>query len=68
VGKTTLARQIGELAQPGHLRSAVYPGLERPSDRQKLIDAEADLSLHSQQLVLWTGGGTCPRCSPCCAV
>jgi hypothetical protein len=30
----------------------VYLDLERPSDRQKLTDAEAYLSLHSQQLVI----------------
>jgi predicted AAA+ superfamily ATPase len=46
VGKTTLARQIGDA------RSAVYLDIERPSDRQKLTDAEAYLSLHSQRLVI----------------
>lgn len=46
VGKTTLARQIGET------RQAVYLDIERPSDRQKLTDAEAYLSLHSQRLVI----------------
>jgi predicted AAA+ superfamily ATPase len=46
VGKTTLARQIGEA------RSAVYLDLERPSDQQKLADAEAYLSLYSQRLVI----------------
>jgi predicted AAA+ superfamily ATPase len=46
VGKTTLARQIGET------REAVYLDIERPSDRQKLTDAEAYLSLHHQRLVI----------------
>lgn len=46
VGKTTLARQIGDA------RSAVYLDIERPSDRQKLTDPEAYLSLHSQHLVI----------------
>ncbi|MBA4257441.1 MAG: ATPase [Polaromonas sp.] len=46
VGKTTLARQIGDA------RQAVYLDIERPSDRQKLTDAEAYLSLHSQRLVI----------------
>ena len=46
VGKTTLARQIGDT------RSAVYLDIERPSDRQKLTDPEAYLSLHSQRLVI----------------
>lgn len=46
VGKTTLARQIGDV------RSAVYLDIERPSDRQKLTDPEAYLSLHSQRLVI----------------
>jgi len=46
VGKTTLARQMGDA------RSAVYLDIERPSDRQKLTDAEAYLSLHSQRLVV----------------
>lgn len=46
VGKTTLARQIGDA------RSAVYLDIERPSDRQKLTDPEAYLSLHSQRLVI----------------
>ncbi len=46
VGKTTLARQIGEA------RSAVYLDMERPSDRQKLTDPEAYLSLHTQRLVI----------------
>jgi hypothetical protein len=49
VGKTTLARQIEQVE---FLRPAVYLDLERPSDRQKLTDAEAYLSLHSQQLVI----------------
>ena len=40
VGKTTLARSIGDA------RSAVYLDIERPSDRQKLTDPEAYLSLH----------------------
>lgn len=46
VGKTTLARQIGDA------RSAVYLDIERPSDRQKLTDPEAYLSLHSKTLVI----------------
>lgn len=46
VGKTTLARQLGEP------RSAVYLDIERPSDRRKLTDPEAYLSLHSQRLVI----------------
>jgi predicted AAA+ superfamily ATPase len=46
VGKTTLARHIGET------REAVYLDIERPSDRQKLTDAEAYLSLHHQRLVI----------------
>ncbi len=46
VGKTTLARQIGDT------RSAVYLDIERPSDRQKLTDAENYLSLHSEKLVI----------------
>lgn len=46
VGKTTLARQLGDA------RSAVYLDMERPSDRQKLTDPEAYLSLHSQRLVI----------------
>jgi len=46
VGKTTLARQIGDA------RSAVYLDIERPSDRRKLIDPEAYLSLHNQHLVI----------------
>ena len=46
VGKTTLARQIGDA------REAVYLDIERPSDRQKLTDPEAYLALHSQRLVI----------------
>ena len=46
VGKTTLARRIGDA------RSAVYLDIERPSDRQKLTDPEAYLSLHNQRLVI----------------
>jgi predicted AAA+ superfamily ATPase len=46
VGKTTLARQIRDA------RSAVYLDIERPSDRQKLTDPEAYLSLHSKSLVI----------------
>lgn len=46
VGKTTLARQIGDA------QSAVYLDIERPSDRQKLTDPEAYLALHGQQLVI----------------
>jgi uncharacterized protein len=46
VGKTTLARQIGDA------RPSVYLDIERPSDLQKLADPEAYLSLHSQRLVI----------------
>jgi predicted AAA+ superfamily ATPase len=46
VGKTTLARQIGDA------RDAVYLDIERPRDRQKLTDPEAYLALHSQRLVI----------------
>jgi len=46
VGKTTLARQIGDAC------SAVYLDIERPGDRQKLTNPEAYLSLHSQRLVI----------------
>lgn len=46
VGKTTLARQIGEA------HSAVYLDIERPSDRQKLADAEGYLTQHSKSLVI----------------
>ncbi|PIQ55588.1 MAG: ATPase [Comamonadaceae bacterium CG12_big_fil_rev_8_21_14_0_65_59_15] len=46
VGKTTLARKIGDA------HSAVYLDIERPSDRQKLTDPEAYLSLHRQTLVI----------------
>jgi predicted AAA+ superfamily ATPase len=48
VGKTTLARQIGESKEP----HCVYIDLERPSDRQKLTDSEAYLSLHQNKLVI----------------
>jgi uncharacterized protein len=48
VGKTTLARQIGEAKEP----HCIYLDLERPSDRQKLTDAEAYLSLHQNKLVI----------------
>lgn len=48
VGKTTLARQIGEFKEP----HCVYLDLERPSDRQKLTDSEAYLSLHQNKLVI----------------
>ncbi|WP_396267109.1 ATP-binding protein [Ideonella sp.] len=46
VGKTTLARQVGDT------RSAVYLDIERPSDRQKLTDPEAYLTLNRQRLVI----------------
>lgn len=46
VGKTTLARCIGDA------RGAIYLDIERPSDRLKLTDPEAYLSLHSQRLVI----------------
>ena len=46
VGKTTLARKIGDA------RSAVYLDMERPSDQQKLTDPEAYLALHSKSLVI----------------
>ncbi len=48
VGKTTLARQLGEIKEP----HCVYLDLERPSDRQKLTDAEAYLSLHQNKLII----------------
>lgn len=48
VGKTTLARQIGEAKEP----HCVYLDLERPSDRQKLTDSEAYLSLHQHKLII----------------
>lgn len=48
VGKTTLARQIGEGREP----HGVYLDLERPSDRQKLTDPEAYLSLQQNKLVI----------------
>jgi uncharacterized protein len=46
VGKTTLARSIGEI------RNAVYLDLERPADLRKLSDASAFLSGLSGQLVV----------------
>lgn len=48
VGKTTLARKIGDAKGP----DCIYLDLERPSDRQKLTDAEAYLSLHQNKLVI----------------
>lgn len=46
-GKTTLAITVGE-AQT----QSVYLDLESPSDRQKLTDPEAYLSMHEQRLVI----------------
>jgi uncharacterized protein len=46
VGKTTLARKIGEI------QNAVYLDLERPADLRKLNDASAFLSGLSGQLVV----------------
>ena len=46
-GKTTLALTVGE----AHAQS-VYLDLESPSDRQKLTDPEAYLSMHEQRLVI----------------
>lgn len=46
-GKTTLALTVGE----AHAQS-VYLDLESPSDRQKLTDPEAYLSMHEQSLVI----------------
>ena len=48
VGKTTLARQLGEAWPQG----SVYLDLERPSDLQKLTDPEAYLALHQDKLVI----------------
>ena len=48
VGKTTLARQLGDEGPPG----SIYLDLERPSDLHKLTDAEAYLSLHQDKLVI----------------
>lgn len=48
VGKTTLARKIGDAKEP----NCIYLDLERPSDRQKLTDPEAYLSLHHDKLVI----------------
>jgi predicted AAA+ superfamily ATPase len=48
VGKTTLARKIGDAKEP----HCIYIDLERPSDRQKLTDPEAYLSLHPDKLVI----------------
>lgn len=46
-GKTTLALTVGK-AQT----QSVYLDLESPSDRQKLTDPEAYLSMHEQRLVI----------------
>lgn len=43
-GKTTLAKDILS-------KEAIYLDLERPSDRNKLTDAEAFLSLHKKKLI-----------------
>ncbi len=48
VGKTTLARQLGEAWPQG----SVYLDLERPSDLHKLTDPEAYLALHQDKLVI----------------
>lgn len=48
VGKTTLARQLGDEGPPG----SIYLDLERPSDLHRLTDAEAYLSLHQDKLVI----------------
>ena len=48
VGKTTLARKLGE----GGPRGSLYLDLERPSDLQKLTDPEAYLALHPDKLVI----------------
>jgi hypothetical protein len=48
VGKTTLARKIGDTKGA----DCIYLDLERPSDRQKLTDPEAYLSLHQDKLVI----------------
>jgi predicted AAA+ superfamily ATPase len=48
VGKTTLARKIGDSKGA----DCIYLDLERPSDRQKLTDPEAYLSLHQDKLVI----------------
>jgi predicted AAA+ superfamily ATPase len=48
VGKTTLARKIGDGKEP----HCIYLDLERPSDLQKLTDPEAYLSLHPDKLVI----------------
>jgi uncharacterized protein len=48
VGKTTLARQLGEARPEG----SVYLDLERPSDAQKLTNPEAYLALHRDKLVI----------------
>jgi hypothetical protein len=48
VGKTTLAKQLA--AESG--KSAIYLDLERPSDREKLGDAETYLSNHNDKCVI----------------
>lgn len=48
VGKTTLARQLGDEGPPG----SIYLDLERPSNLHRLTDAEAYLSLHQDKLVI----------------
>jgi predicted AAA+ superfamily ATPase len=48
VGKTTMARKIGDTKGA----DCIYLDLERPSDRQKLTDPEAYLSLHQDKLVI----------------
>lgn len=48
VGKTTLARKIGDGKEP----HCIYLDLERPSDLHKLTDPEAYLSLHPDKLVI----------------
>lgn len=46
-GKTTLAQTVGDASG-----ASVYLDLESPSDRQKLSDPEAYLSLHERGLVI----------------
>ncbi len=46
VGKTTLARQIGQQ------RSSLYLDLESPADRAKLQEPELFLGRHREQLVI----------------
>ena len=52
VGKTTLARAIGESLEEGGSGTAVYLDLERPADLDRLDDAGAYLESLSGQLVI----------------